>query len=431
MSKTSIGHYLHRVIARGTVVVPGDKSITHRALLFAALTDGECEIRSPLVAGDTRASAAALRALGVSVSPLGRKVKVRGGGLRPFRAPERTIDCRNSGTTARLLLGLLASHPFTATLTGDRSLRRRPMERIADPLASMGAAIHTTDGRLPATVTGGSLRALDYDSPVASAQVKTALLMAGLAGGVHVSVTEPFISRDHTERLLRLLDAPVTVTGTRVSLEPVAALPRFGGAVPGDISSAAYLLAAGVLAESGEVRVQGVGVNPTRTGFLDALERMGARVEEGERWLSLGEPAATLTARPARLRALEIGPAEVPRLVDEIPLLACLAARAEGTSVFRGVGELRVKESDRLALVARNLAALGAKAWTEADTLWVEGSDAPLAGRVTTEGDHRLAMAFAVLNVERNAQIAVDDMDCVAVSYPGFVRDFLSVLHDR
>jgi 3-phosphoshikimate 1-carboxyvinyltransferase len=418
------------VIVRGSVTVPGDKSITHRALLVAALSEGRCELRGPLRARDTLATAAALRALGVRVGPMGPRVVVEGRGRRGLLAPGRVLDCRNSGTTARLLMGLLAGHPFTSTLTGDRSLRRRPMARVAEPLAAMGATVRTTDGHLPATVAGGPLRPLDYSSPVASAQVKTALLLAGLVAGVRVRVTEPVRSRDHAERLLRLLEAPLSSDGLTVTLDPVERLPSFGGDVPGDISSAAYLIAAAVLAERGEVRLPGVGVNPTRTGLLDALERMGAPVEQAERWLSLGEPAATLVARPAALRAVTVEAEEVPRLVDEIPLLACLAARAAGTSVFRGVGELRVKESDRLALIARNLTGLGVTAYTEGDTLWVEGTGRPLRGTVSTAGDHRLAMAFAVLNVIPSAQVEIDDMDCVAVSYPSFVVDLLSVLHD-
>jgi 3-phosphoshikimate 1-carboxyvinyltransferase len=420
------------MIARGTVTVPGDKSITHRALLLAALADGRCTLRSPLAAGDTRSTAAALRRLGITVGRLveGRAVSVTGGGLRPFRAADGALDCGNSGTTARLLLGLLAGHPFEARLTGDRSLRRRPMARVTEPLCAMGADIRASDGeRLPITMHGGPLVQLAWRSPVASAQVKTALLLAGLVGGVRVSVTEPVISRDHTERLLRLLGVRVTVEGTTTSVEPVASLPAFDGEIPGDISSAAYLLAAGVLAESGEVVVRNVGINPTRSGFLRALERMDAVVDVTDRWMSLGEPAATLVARPATLSFLVVEPHEVPSMVDEIPLLACLASRASGTSVFRGVGELRVKESDRLALVASNLAALGVAAHTEGDTLFVEGSQAPPRGRVVTAGDHRLAMAFGVLGTVPGAAVELDDTRSVAISYPNFIRDMASVLH--
>ena len=422
------------MIARGEVTVPGDKSITHRALLLAALSGGRCTLRSALAAGDTRATAAALRRLGVQVGRLGGRgaVTVVGGGLRPCRPPAGVLDCHNSGTTARLLLGLLAGHGFEARLTGDRSLRRRPMARVTEPLRAMGAAITAAAGeRLPLAIRGGPLAPLAWRSPVASAQVKTALFFAGLVGGVAVSVTEPVISRDHTERLLRLLGVRVTVEGTTTTVEPPETLPAFDGEIPGDFSSAAYLLAAGILAESGEVVVRNVGINPTRAGFLRVLERMGAVVEVRGRWVSLGEPGATLVARPAALAPVVVEPEEIPSLVDEVPLLACLASRAERgwTSVFRGVGELRVKESDRLALVASNLAALGVAARTEGDTLFVEGAAAPPRGRVATAGDHRLAMAFAVLGTVPGAAVALDDHRSVAISYPDFFRDLASVLH--
>ena len=421
------------MIARGDVVVPGDKSITHRALMVAAFSDGRCEFTSPLAAGDTRSSAAALRSLGVAVSPLSHeRVAVTGGGLKPFRQPARALACGNSGTTARLLLGLLAGHPFEAKLTGDRSLSRRPMARVTEPLRRMGAAISAREGeRLPMTICGGALEPLEWVSTVASAQVKTCLFFAGLAGGVRVSVTEPVTSRDHSERLLRLLGVRVEVEGTTVTVHPPDRIPAFGGEIPGDISSAAYLIAAGVLAESGELTIRNVGLNPTRAGFLRALERMGAQVEVVDRWTSLGEPAGTLVARPAKLSPVVVEPDEIPSMVDEIPLLACLASRAEKgwTSVFRGVGELRVKESDRLALVASNLCALGVAAHTEGDTLMVEGSDAPPRGRVVTAGDHRLAMAFAVLRTVPGADVELDDSHCVRISYPDFFKDYARVVH--
>ena len=420
------------MIARGDITVPGDKSITHRALLLASLTKGRCRLRAPLAAGDTRSTASVLRRLGVHVGALadGRAVVVTGGGLHPFRPADGVLDCGNSGTTARLVLGTLAGHAFEASLTGDASLRRRPMARVTEPLRAMGADIRAADGeRLPLTVRGGALAPLAWRSPVASAQVKTALLLAGLVGGVRVSVTEPVISRDHTERLLRLLGVRLTVEGTTTSLEPAEELPAFDGDIPGDISSAAYLLGAGVLAEAGEVVVRNVGINPTRCGFLRALERMGAAVEVIDRWVSLGEPGATLVARPAPLSFVVVEPHEIPSMVDEVPLLACLASRAEGLSVFRGVGELRVKESDRLALVAANLAALGVAARAEGDTLFVEGGAAPPRGRVITAGDHRLAMAFAVLRAVPGAEVELDDEGCAAVSYPNFFRDLARVLH--
>lgn len=399
--------------------------------MLAALSTGRCAFGGALAAGDTRATASVLRALGVTVGPLadGRAVRVTGGGLRPFRTPSRVLDCRNSGTTARLVLGLLAGHPFEAMLTGDRSLQRRPMARVAEPLRRMGAEISGAEGdRFPARIRGGVLRPLAWETAVASGQVKTALFFAGLVGGVPVSVTEPYHSRDHAERLLRLLGVSVDVDGTTTRVRPVEAIPAFEGDIPGDYSSAAYLLAAAVLGATDLVVLEGVGINPTRTGFGRVLERMGARIEVQRRWMSLGEPAATLVAAPAPLRAVEVHPDEVPTLVDEVPLLACLAARAEGTSVFHGVGELRVKESDRLALVARNLAGLGVDARAEGDTLWVTGTDQPLEGRVETARDHRLAMAFAVLGTTAGCAITLDDPQCVAVSYPSFFHDLARVL---
>ena len=414
-----------------SIRVPGDKSITHRALMLAALASGRCSLGGALAAADTRATAGALRTLGVTVGRLAAAcaVRVAGGGLHPFRATSRVVDCRNSGTTARLLLGLLAGHPFETALTGDRSLRRRPMARITEPLRLMGAAIDAAEGEvLPARIRGGPLAPLLWRSPVAAAQVKTALFFAGLVGGVPVTVTEPFHSRDHSERMLRLLGVRVDSDGTTTTVHPVEQLPAFEGDVPGDYSSAAYFLAAGVLARHGEVVLEGVGVNPTRTGFGRVLERMGAPIETQGRWMSLGEPAATLVARPAHLRAAVVGPEEVPSMVDEVPLLACLAARAEGTSVFRGVGELRYKESDRLALVAMNLATLGVVAHAEGDTLRVTGTDRPLRGRVVTAGDHRLAMAFAVLGTAPGGEFELDDVRCVSVSYPGFFSDLQMAL---
>ncbi|MFI5280130.1 MAG: 3-phosphoshikimate 1-carboxyvinyltransferase, partial [Gemmatimonadales bacterium] len=292
------------------IAVPGDKSITHRALMLAALTDGPCRISGALVAGDTRATAACLRALGIKVSPLkaGGEVVVKGGGLKPFKKPRARLDCANSGTTARLLMGLLSAHSFKAQLTGDASLRRRPMARIADPLRVMGAKITLKDGRLPATIEGGPLKSLDYTSPVASAQVKTAILFAGLAGGVRVSITEPVRSRDHTERLLAMLGVTCMSSGVFVAVHPPESLPHFSGRVPGDISSAAYLLASRILGPRGSLAVSGVGVNPTRIGFIRAVERMGARIKMESKRESLGEPVATLIARPARLKALEVEP---------------------------------------------------------------------------------------------------------------------------
>jgi 3-phosphoshikimate 1-carboxyvinyltransferase len=410
------------MIVGGAVRVPGDKSITHRALLLGALARGRSHVGGALTSLDARSSARVLRRLGADISPLRPASVVAIAGRSRLRRPEGTLDCGNSGTTTRLLLGLLAGHPFSATLTGDASLRRRPMRRVTVPLARMGARFteHGGDG-LPLTVRGGPLTSLTYEMPVSSAQIKSALLLAGLAGGVEVALREPHgRSRDHTERLLRAFGYRVDEADGWIRFAPTGRLEPFDMQVPGDPSSAAFLVGAAVLAERGELRIAGVGVNPTRTGFLAVLRRMGAEVDVEETTEHFGEPVADLLVRPAVLRATEVAAGEIPGLIDEVPLLAVLASRAEGTTVFRQVGELRVKESDRLGLIAENLRAVGAAAEVSGDDLLVEGGSAPPRGRVRTAADHRLAMAFAVLGTVPQARIRVDDMACAAVSFPRF-----------
>jgi 3-phosphoshikimate 1-carboxyvinyltransferase len=412
------------------LAVPGDKSISHRALLLAAVAEGESRLRGVLPGADCRSTAAALRALGVPVPDLpidGAEIRVSSGGIEGWREPAGTIDCGNSGTTARLLLGLLASRPFAARLSGDDSLRGRPMARIVEPLSRMGAEFRELGepGRLPLEVRGGVLRGLDHRSPKASAQIKSAVLLAGLGAGVPVDVTEPGQSRDHTERMLAGLGVQVESApvdgGWRVSLRPDRRpLPPLHFDVPGDPSSAAFLVALALLAEGGELRVRNVCVNPTRTGFLSILRRMGARVAvESERSVC-GEPVADLVVHPSNLRGTEIGEAEIPATIDEIPVLAALAARAEGTTRIDGAGELRVKETDRIAALVSNLRTIGAEAEELPDGLVVTGADRPLVGSVTTHGDHRVAMAFGVLGALPGNRIRIDDPGCVEVSFPGF-----------
>jgi len=416
----------------GSVRVPGDKSITHRVLLLAALTKGISHIGGALTSLDAQSSARVLRQLGAEVSPLrkGATVRVRGRGR--FQKPERTLFCGNSGTTTRLLLGLLAAHRFSATLTGDASLRRRPMRRVTTPLAAMGARFTEQDGDgLPLTVRGGALRPLRYEMPVSSAQVKSAILLAGMAGGVEVSLREPNgRSRDHTERLLQAFGYPISERGGWLHLQPGGRLEPFELQVPGDPSSAAFLVGAAVLAESGELRISGVGLNPTRTGFLEVLSRMGVRTTVENLVFHYGEPVGDLLVRPAGLMGTEVKASEIPGLIDEIPLLAILASRASGTTAFRQVGELRVKESDRLGLIAENLRSVGAEAEVVGDDLVVGGREAVPRGSVRTAGDHRLAMAFAVLGTLPGARIRIDDMACAAVSFPDFPATLRSIFRD-
>ena len=410
------------MIVGGTVRVPGDKSITHRALLLASLTRGTSHVGGALTSLDARSSARVLRQLGAEISPLRPRSVVVIRGRSRFRRPEGPLDCGNSGTTTRLLLGLLAAHPFAATLTGDGSLRRRPMRRVTIPLARMGARFEERGGDgLPLTVRGGRLVPLRYELPVSSAQIKSALLLAGLAGEVVVELREPHgRSRDHTERMVRAFGYVVEDEAGWIRFAPGGRLEPFELQVPGDPSSAAFLIGAAALAERGELRVTRVGVNPTRIGFLAVLRRMGAAVAVEDVSEHYGEPVGDLVVGAARLRGTEVGAGEIAGLIDEVPLLAVVASRAEGVTVFREAGELRVKESDRLSLIAENLRSVGCRAEVSGDDLHVEGGEDPPRGPVRTAGDHRLAMAFAVLGTVPGARVRVDDMACAAVSFPQF-----------
>jgi 3-phosphoshikimate 1-carboxyvinyltransferase len=417
------------VKVRGVVRPPGDKSISHRALMLSALGRGTSRLTGLLTGADVKSTARVLRQLGAEISRI-QESGVRVSGSR-LLAPSSRLYCGNSGTTARLILGILAGQRFAATLTGDASLRRRPMRRVTEPLRTMGAEIAERRGDgLPLTIRGGRLRGLVYTSPVASAQVKSALLFAALTGGVPVTIREPYRSRDHTERLFLHLGLDLHEHAAAISFQPSAvSVPAFELSVPGDTSSAAFLVVAAVLAEGGELLIENVGVNPTRTGYLVALERMGAPVERVNLRDQGGEPVADLVVRPppGDLTAIRVAAAEIPTLVDEIPVLAVLASRARGETVFHEVGELRVKESNRLELLATNLRAVGARAEARGNDLYVDGPGGPPRGRVETAGDHRLAMAFAVLGTIPGADIRLSERASVAISYPDFFRDLRAI----
>jgi 3-phosphoshikimate 1-carboxyvinyltransferase len=330
------------------------------------------------------------------------------------------------------MLGILAGQRFEATLTGDASLRRRPMRRVTEPLRTMGAEITERGDGLPLTIRGGKLRGLTYKSPVASAQVKSALLFAALTGDVPVTIREPYRSRDHTERLFAHLGLGIHEREGAIRYQPSAvSIPSFRIAVPGDISSAAFLVGAAVLAHDGELLIENVGVNPTRIGFLVVLERMGAHVDRVNLRDEGGEPVADLVVRPAGLKGTEVSAAEIPALVDEVPILAVLASRAAGETVFREVGELRVKESNRLELIATNLRAVGVRAEAQGNDLHVAGTDRPPRGRVETASDHRLAMAFGVLATLSGADVKLSERKSVAISYPEFFHDLGSIYARR
>lgn len=412
----------------GSLRVPGDKSISHRALIFSALAVGESRVSGLLQSADVKSTAGVLRALGAVLPQLSDTMTIRGSGWGSFHQPITDLDCGNSGTTTRLMAGVAAALPIAARFCGDASLSRRPMRRIALPLEAMGATVELSPhGGLPMVIRGGSLHDVSWDSQVASAQVKSAILLAALVSGAGARVSEPVRSRDHTERMLAARGAHVHVSGTVVSIDRGSRIEPLDVDVPGDPSSAAFFAALAALADSGRLRLERVCVNETRTGFLAQLARMGAEVVEESRSLEGGEWVANLVVSPGALRGTVVDPADVPSMVDELPLLACLATRAEGETTITGASELRVKESDRIAAVVANLRLLGAEADELADGMRVRGSSRPLRGRVTTHGDHRLAMAFGVLGAAPGNQIEVDDRDCVAVSYPEFWRDLDAV----
>ena len=414
----------------GVVRAPGDKSISHRVLMLAALAKGKSELTGLLTGDDVKSSARVLRQLGAEISRI-QELGVRISGRR-LLTPDSWLHCGNSGTTARLLLGLLSGQGLAATLTGDASLRRRPMRRVTEPLKQMGAEIKEKGDGLPLTIRGGKLRGLSYTSPVASAQVKSAILLAALTGRVQVSIREPYRSRDHTERLFAYLGLGLHERGGTIEFEPSSPsnIPSFQLSVPGDISSAAFMVGAAVLAQDGELMLENVGVNPTRTGFLVVLERMGARVARINLRDAGGEPVADLVARPAGLTGTEVTAREIPTLVDEVPVLAVLASRARGETVFREVGELRVKESNRLELIATNLRAVGVQAEVQGNDLHVAGTERAPRGAIETAKDHRLAMAFTVLGTVDGANVKLSERKSVAISYPEFFRE-LDRIHAR
>jgi 3-phosphoshikimate 1-carboxyvinyltransferase len=412
------------VSLRGDIAVPGDKSISHRALLLAAVADGESELDGFGDSEDTLSTARAVRALGAEADVDGARVRVRGVGLRGLREPAEALDCGNAGTLMRLLAGILAGQEGRFELVGDESLSRRPLERIAEPLGLMGARVETTHGHAPLRVEGGAaLRPIRYELPVASAQVKSAVLLAGLyAEAGPTTVVERHPSRDHTERLLEAAGARVGRKPGAPSVWPAERLRPLRLAIPGDFSAAApFILAATLIAES-EVRLHGVGVNPTRIGFLTVLERMGARIAVFNRRMMGGEPVADLEVQSAELVAAEVGPEEVPGLVDELPLFALAAGMAHGESVVTGAQELRVKESDRLETVKDALRPLGIRIETHHDGFRVRGVPTrPKGGGVVEAGgDHRIAMLGAIAGLVSREGVELQGAESVAVSFPDF-----------
>ena len=407
----------------GELQAPGDKSISHRTALLSAVAEGTSTVKGFLPGDDCLATAAALRALGVELSVDGGDLQVQGVGLDGLQAPEGPLDLENSGTGMRLLAGLLASQPFASVLTGDESLRRRPMERVAKPLRAMGAEVETRSGTAPIRISGQyPLQAIDYALPVASAQLKSALLLAGLRARGRTTIRSPGRSRDHTERLLRSMGVTVeSRLNEVVSVRAPDRLEPIDTVIPGDFSSAAFFLVAGLLAAHRGLLIRNVGVNSTRSGLLGIVETMGGRVETRSRRILGGEPVADLWVLRSDLRGIEVPPDRVPLAIDEFPVLFVAAACARGTTVIRGAGELRYKESDRLGVMAAGLRRLGIEVVENADGLVIEGGELH-GGRLDAQGDHRIAMAFAIAGAAARESIEILGTDQISTSFPDFER---------
>ncbi|GAM07984.1 3-phosphoshikimate 1-carboxyvinyltransferase [Geobacter sp. OR-1] len=408
---------------RGEIAVPGDKSISHRSIMLGSLAGGTTTVRGMLRGEDNISTLKAFQAMGIETADNGETLTICGKGLRGLAEPSDVIDCGNSGTTIRLITGLLAAQNFFTVLTGDQYLRKRPMKRVLEPLSLMGASIHGRAGgdKAPLAIIGQRLNGISYASPVASAQVKSALMLAGLYADGETVVTEPTLSRDHSERMFRYFGADVESFPGGVRVRSGRELEGREITVPGDISSAAFFIVAALIVPGSELLIKGVGVNPTRTGVLDILAGMGGSIELLDRRELSGEPVADLLVRSSRLKGIEIGGAVVPRAIDEFPVISVAAACAEGRTVIRDAGELRVKETDRIAAMAANLRLSGVTVEETKDGMVIDGVERLNGCAAQSRGDHRIAMSMLVAGLAASGTITVDDTECIATSFPTFI----------
>lgn len=414
---------------QGELTLPGDKSISHRALLFGALCNGTTRILHGLISDDVKRSRAAVEALGVSVRTDKEAWIVESKGLGSFRQPASKLDMGNSGTTTRLLMGILAGCPFESSLFGDDSLSNRPMRRVTEPLQKMGAVITGANGpdKLPLTIRGGKLKGMRHTPSVPSAQVKSALLLAGLSAEGPTTVVEPVPTRDHTERMLSFLGASVERRGGEVTVQPHPKLQAKEIEVPGDISSAAFFMVAGAIVPNSSVTIRRVGLNPTRTGLIEQLRKMGAKVQVMPRPGNNWEPVGDIRVESSGLRGIEVDQALIPGMIDELPILMVAASQAEGETRMEGVGELRVKETDRIRSMVAGLSAMGAAIRSEGDTVIVEGPRQLKGAEVESFGDHRTAMALAVAGLTAQGTTTVRDSEWVTISFPDFEKTLKSL----
>ncbi|NBH81843.1 3-phosphoshikimate 1-carboxyvinyltransferase [bacterium C-53] len=419
----------HAKSLRGELTVPGDKSISHRAVMFGSISEGMTEITNFLNGADCLSTISCFQKMGIDITQKDTNVTIHGKGLHGLTRPDSVLDCGNSGTTTRLISGILAGQSFETQLTGDASIRKRPMKRIITPLSLMGADIKSMQENecAPLIIRPASLHGIHYDSPVASAQVKSSILLAGLYAKGPTSVTEPHLSRNHTEIMLHYFGAEVTSEGTTSSLMPDVFLKGQKVHVPGDISSAAYFLAAGLLVPGSEILIRNVGINKTRDGILRVLKEMGGNITLLNEQYDQGEPTADLLVKSSPLHGTIIGGELIPTLIDEIPVLAIAASLAEGTTIIRDAAELKVKESNRIDVMVENLSAMGAAVQATEDGMIIEGKPSLKGAKINSCNDHRIAMSFAVAGLIAEGDVDIAGAECVNISYPDFYRDLYSL----
>ncbi|MCI8658729.1 MAG: 3-phosphoshikimate 1-carboxyvinyltransferase [Lachnospiraceae bacterium] len=410
---------------KGEITIPGDKSISHRSVMFGSLAKGTTEIHNFLQGADCLSTISCFRSMGVDIENRGDKVLVHGQGIRGLKKPACILDCGNSGTTTRLISGILTAQDFTTTLTGDASIQKRPMKRITDPLSQMGAKIRclNDNGCVPMEITGSPLYGIHYSSPVASAQVKSAILLAGLYADGETSVTEPYVSRDHTERMLSQFGADIRTEGTTAHICPARELYGQKILVPGDISSAAFFIAAGLIIPGSELLIHNVGINPTRSGILKVCQAMGGNLTFLNESYDKGEPTADILVKSSSLSGTTIKGAIIPTLIDELPIIAAMACFADGETVIRDAAELKVKESNRIDVMVRGLTTMGANVQETNDGMIIQGGKTLRGAVIDSKLDHRIAMTFAIAACMAEGETEILGAECVNISYPEFYKD--------
>ena len=417
---------------KGSIKVPGDKSISHRSIMLGSIAKGKTHVSGFLSGADCLSTISCFKAMGVEIEQNGDRVTINGNGMHGLKAPSNTLDCGNSGTTTRLISGILSAQNFTTTLTGDESIRKRPMGRIIKPLSLMGADIKSIGGNdcAPLCITGSKLHGIDYISPVASAQVKSSILLAGLFADSPTSVTEPYLSRNHTELMLKDFGVDISTDNATCKVAPTDELYGCDIAVPGDISSAAYFIAAALMLPGSDIVIKNVGINPTRDGIIKVSKLMGANIEYLNEYKASFESSADIYVSFSKLHGITIEGAIIPTLIDELPIIAAMATAAEGTTIIKDAAELKVKESNRIRVMTDELTKMGAVVKETDDGMIIEGGKRLCGATIDSHNDHRIAMTFAILSLISDGTTTIQNKECVDISYPEFFEDLKSLISD-